>query len=187
MYSRLDCWFGLGLAAAFLASTLQAQSASNRADFNRDIRPLFAKRCTACHGGVKAAGKVSFVYREQALANGKSGKRAIAPGRPEDSELMRRVTSSDPDERMPQPDHGPALSTTEIDTLRRWIADGAQWSEHWSFVPLSEPAIPTVTNNAWPAVTADFFIFWRLEAECRTPSCDATPSQWLRRVTLDLT
>jgi len=108
----------IGLAAVAVSTTAHAAGPT---DFNRDIRPLFAKHCTACHGGVKSAGKISLVYRDQAIADGKSGKRAIVPGNPDASELIRRVVSSDPDERMPQPDHGPALTAEEVAVLRQWI------------------------------------------------------------------
>jgi hypothetical protein len=155
-------------------------------DFNRDVRPLFARHCTACHGGVKAAGGLSFVYRDKAITRGKSGEPAILPGQPDASELLRRVTATDPSDRMPPPDHGPALSTEEINTLRLWIQQGAPWSEHWSFVPPREPAIPTVQNPAWPRIPADHFILATLESHNLQPSPEATPAEWLRRVSLDL-
>ncbi|MBL9126405.1 MAG: DUF1549 domain-containing protein, partial [Verrucomicrobiales bacterium] len=187
MNPRLETWIGLATIACATASAAPAGPADGSIDFNRDIRPLFAKHCTACHGGVKAAGKISFVYRDKALAEGKSGKPAVVPGHPETSELLRRVTSSDPDERMPQPDHGPALNADEIETLRRWIRAGAPWSEHWSFVPPSDPPAPPVSAPDWCRVPADRFVLARLEEEGLKPSPDATPAEWLRRVTLDLT
>ncbi|MBN9690079.1 MAG: PSD1 domain-containing protein [Verrucomicrobia bacterium] len=182
---RLGFWIGLAALATSPALPFAASAAST--DFNRDIRPLFAQHCTACHGGVKAAGKISLVYREKAIADGKSGKPAIVPGNPEASELMRRVVSTDPDERMPQPDHGPALSANEVDTLRRWIQEGARWSEHWSFVPPQDPPEPQPKNATWPTVGLDRFVLSRLESEGLKPSPEATQAEWLRRVTLDLT
>jgi hypothetical protein len=164
-----------------------ARPGGNPIDFSRDIRPLFAKHCTACHGGVKAAGNVSFLYREKALAAGKSGAHAVVPGKPESSEIMRRVTSTDPDEVMPKPDHGPALTAAEIEALRRWIAEGATWSEHWSFMPPVEAKLPAVKNSTWPRSVADVHILARLEAEGLSPSSEASPAHWLRRVSLDLT
>ena len=143
-----------GLVAA--ATSPQGNApATGLVDFNREVRPLFAQHCTACHGGVKMAGKLSFLYRDKALANGKSGAPSIVPGKPEQSEVIRRVTSSDPDELMPKPQHGPRLTAPEIDTLRRWIQQGATWSEHWSFVPPREPALPRLKNTAWAKTTAD--------------------------------
>ncbi|MFO0871793.1 MAG: c-type cytochrome domain-containing protein, partial [Pirellulales bacterium] len=121
----------LAASGLVLAGTSHAPAQSST-DFNRDIRPIFARHCTACHGGVKAAGEVSFVYRAKALA-------AITPGKPAESELLRRVRSTDPEEVMPKPSHGPRLSERDIATLERWIAEGATWSEPWSFVRPEDP------------------------------------------------
>ena len=159
----------------------------SRVDFNREVRPLFAKHCTACHGGVKAAGKISFVYRDKALTSGKSGKPAIVPGNPEASELMARVVATDPDIRMPQPEHGPALTEAEVGTLRRWIRQGAKWSEHWSFVPPRDVPEPKLKDASWTVSSLDKFVLERWVAENVSPSPEATPAEWLRRVTLDLT
>lgn len=161
--------------------------ASGEIAFNRDIRPIFTTHCTACHGGVKAAGNVSFVLREKALATGKSGEPTIIPGNPDASELMRRVVSDDPDEIMPKPDHGPRLSDADVSILRQWIKEGAKWSEHWSLVPPDEPAAPARQDPAWPAVPLDAFVLARLEAENLAPSPPASAAEWLRRVSLDLT
>lgn len=156
-------------------------------DFNRDIRPVLTAHCTACHGGVKSAGGVSFVYREKALATGKSGERTIAPGRPDDSEMMRRVLSRDPDEMMPQPGHGPPLTDEQTAMLRQWIAEGAEWSEHWSLVPPVEPLAPVLRDTAWPVAPFDAWILAGLEADGMAPSPAADEAEWLRRVSLDLT
>lgn len=156
-------------------------------EFNKDIRPILTKHCTACHGGVKSAGNVSFVYREKALAQGKSGKTTIVAGRPDASEMIRRVTTNDEDERMPKADHGPRLSGAEVATLKQWITEGAKWSEHWSVVPPAEPAAPVVTNAAWAQQLLDALVLAKLEAENLTPSAAASPAEWLRRVSLDLT
>lgn len=148
-------------------------------DFNRDIRPILVRHCTACHGGVKAANDVSFVYRDSALA-------VIEPGDAENSELIRRVQSTDPDEVMPQPQHGPRLTDAEIATLARWIDAGAEWSGTWSFEPPQDHPAPAVQDSTWPRTTADRFILARLEAEGITPAPQAAPAEWLRRVSLDL-
>ena len=156
-------------------------------DFNRDIRPILTHHCTACHGGVKEAGGISFVFREKALAAGDSGKRTIVPGDPAGSELMRRVTSTDPDEIMPQPDHGPPLPAADIEKLRQWIREGAPWQEHWAFVkPVDHP--PPATRQAdWPENSIDRFVLARLEAEKLPPNPEAEPALLLRRLSIDLT
>jgi hypothetical protein len=156
-------------------------------DFNRDIRPILTHHCTACHGGVKEAGGISFVFREKALAEGESGKRTLVPGDPAASELMRRVTSTDPDEIMPQPDHGPPLPAADIEKLRQWIKEGAPWQEHWAFVmPVANPP-PAIRQADWPKNSIDRFVLSRLEAENLPPNPEAEPGLLLRRLSIDLT
>ncbi len=162
-------------------------AASGAIEFNRDIRPIITKHCTACHGGVKEAGKVSFIYREKALAQGKSGKTTIVPGQPDASEMIRRVTTLDEDDLMPKPEHGPRLNDAEVATLKQWITEGAKWSEHWSLVLPSEPGAPALKNVAWPQQPLDALVLAKLEAENLAPSPAASPAEWLRRVSLDLT
>ncbi|MFM2171445.1 MAG: hypothetical protein RI957_1674 [Verrucomicrobiota bacterium] len=154
--------------------------------FNRDIRPILTSHCTACHGGVKEAGGISFVFREKALAIGESGKPTIVPGKPEESELMKRVTSTDPDEIMPQPDHGPPLPAAEVAKLRQWILEGAKWEEHWAFEKPHKPALPLVKDPSWPKNDIDRFVLSRLESLQLRPSPQAEPSLLLRRLSHDL-
>ncbi|MES2440901.1 MAG: PSD1 and planctomycete cytochrome C domain-containing protein [Verrucomicrobiota bacterium] len=158
-----------------------------RVEFNRDIRPILTKHCTACHGGVKEAGEISFIYREKALVPGESGKIPIVPGKPAESEMLRRLRSSDPDEIMPQPKHGPPLPAGEIALIERWIAQGAEWQEHWAFVPPRETPVTTLSDETWPSATLDRFILQRLDREKLKPSSEAPPAEWLRRVSFDLT
>src|SRR6187402_1724719 len=120
---RPSCLFLPVLLAAFA-------QAGERVEFNHDIRPILTKHCTSCHGGVKEAGEVSFIYREKALAPGESGKIPIVPGKPAESEMLRRLRSTDPDEVMPKPKHGPPLPEAEIALIERWIVQGAEWQNH---------------------------------------------------------
>ncbi len=152
--------------------------------FNEHIRPIFIKHCTACHGGVMQAGDLSFVYRDQVLP---PDGWIVEPGDPESSVIIERVISEDPEERMPPPEHGPALSNREIELLRQWITQGAPWQEHWAYVPPEPQAIPSVRNQSWPRQPADNFVLARLEREGIEPARDAEAYRWLRRVTLDLT
>ncbi|HEX4272261.1 MAG TPA: PSD1 and planctomycete cytochrome C domain-containing protein [Rhizomicrobium sp.] len=160
-------------------------AAAQHVDFNRDIRPIFNSHCITCHGGVKQASDVSFSYREQALGKGKSGRRIVVPGSPRTSELMARVTSSDPETRMPL--HSSALSATEIALLREWIAQGAPWENYWAFVPPKPQALPKVRGEAWVRRPLDRFILARLEQEALRPAPEADKAALLRRVSLDLT
>ena len=155
--------------------------------FNRDIRPIFLKNCTACHGGVKEAGGISFIYRERALREGESGKNAIVPGKPESSEMMRRIRSTDPDEMMPQPKHGTPLKPADIELIETWISEGAKWEEHWAFMPPIEKKIPALKNESWTTQPLDRFVLENIEKNKLTPSPQASPGEWLRRVSFDLT
>src|SRR5690606_30251093 len=106
---------------------LTVSAAAEPVDFNRDIRPILTKNCTTCHGGVKQAGGVSFIFREQALGEGESGKRVVVPGDPSASEMVRRILSDDPDEKMPPPEEHPhGLEPDQVALLQRWIKEGAE-------------------------------------------------------------
>src|ERR1044071_6159618 len=103
-------------------------SRSKPVDFTTEVKPIFNKNCISCHGGVRQKGGFSVLFREEALTKTKSGKYAIIPGDPAHSEMIRRVTITDPEDRMPYK-HDP-LSKKEITILRRWIRQGAQWGQH---------------------------------------------------------
>jgi hypothetical protein len=182
----------LGLVAFSASTTVAAAPAAGDDDhvsFNAYIRPLFARHCVSCHGGVKQLSGLSFVYREQALAETESGMRAIVPGDPETSYLLERVADPDPEFRMPPAEHGPALSAEEIDLLRRWIEQGAEWEEHWSFVAPRAQEPPAVAGEHvdWPRDPLDRFVLAKLEAAGLAPNPEAERAAWLRRVSLDLT
>ena len=153
--------------------------------FSRDVRPILNQNCMPCHGGVRQKNNVSFLFQEEALGTGKSGKRTIVPGRPDESELMARVTSSDPEFRMPY--HAAPLSPQQIDFLRRWIKQGAKWEDHWAFITPKRQSLPVVSHSEWPRQPLDRFVLARLEKEGLSPSPEADKSALLRRVSLDLT
>ena len=154
-------------------------------DFSRDIRPIFNQNCTSCHGGVRQKNGVSFIFREEALGTGKSGRRTIVPGDPDASELIARVTAKDADARMPY--HAPALSADQIGLLRRWIKEGAKWTDHWAFVAPQPQPLPQVKRPDWVKQPLDRFVLARLEKESLKPSPEATKAELLRRASLDLT
>ena len=153
--------------------------------FSRDVRPILNQNCMPCHGGVRQKNGVSFLFREEALGTGKSGKRTIVPGKPDQSELIARVTSSDPEVRMPY--HAAALLPQQIELLRRWIKQGAKWEDHWAFVAPKPQALPVVKHSEWPRQPIDRFVLARLENEGLSPSPEADKSALLRRVSLDIT
>jgi hypothetical protein len=109
-------------------------------DFSTDVKPILNKHCISCHGGVKKNGGFSLLFEHEALAVNDSGFPAIVPGHPEQSELIKRLLENDPELRMPY--SKPALSSQEIDVLKKWIKQGAKWGEHWAHQTVQKPEIP---------------------------------------------
>jgi hypothetical protein len=170
----------LHLAATISASAPEARSAG--VDFSRDVLPILADRCFRCHGpdGAARQAELRLDRRDDALAVITSGDAAT-------SELWRRITALDPDDRMPPASSHKTLAPGEIELLRQWIDDGAAWSEHWAF---RAPAVldpPAVRGGAWPRNDVDRFVLARLEAEGLAPSPEAPREALLRRVSFDLT
>jgi len=161
-----------GAAIALIVPALCAQTV----EFNRDIRPILSDRCFACHGPDAARRQAGL----RLDVNG--GAKAVS------DELLRRVASEDPAERMPPPSSGkPKLTGREIELLRAWIAQGAQWQPFWSFIPPRPAKAPAVKNAKRVENPIDRFIFARLEREGLRPSAEADRRLLIRRVSLDLT
>ncbi len=152
-------------------------------DFSADVKPILNKKCITCHGGVKAKAGFSVLFREDALAKTESGRPAIIPGDPEGSEMIRRISSNDPEERMPYKHE--ALSKQDISILKRWIKQGAKWGDHWAYLPVKKVELPEA-DNKWIRNDVDKFIFTKLQEEKLKPSAQADKSTLLRRVSLDL-
>ncbi len=171
----------LVLIAAIVVFTFS--SSDSKIDYNTQVKPIFNKKCISCHGGVRRKAGFSLLFRSEALANTESGKPAIIPGKPNESELIRRITHNDPEERMPYK-HDP-LSEKEIEILRKWIKQGAQWGDHWAYVPVKETSAPDIKND-WIKNDIDKFILEKLNEKDLTPSKEAEKAILLRRVSLDL-
>ncbi|HEY5969664.1 MAG TPA: DUF1549 domain-containing protein, partial [Chitinophagaceae bacterium] len=152
-------------------------------DYNTQVKPILNKKCIACHGGVKAKSDFSLLFREDALKAAKSGKYPIVPGEPAKSEMIRRITEKDEEERMPYK-HDP-LTKEEISILKKWIRQGAEWGEHWAYIPVQKPALPDIENK-WIRNDIDKFIYQKLEEEKLKPSPEADKQTLLRRVSLDI-
>ena len=152
-------------------------------DYSRTIRPILAAHCLPCHGPDEQARKAGLrLDRADAAFAPRRGGAAIVPGDPAASELWRRITSTDADERMPPPDAHHQLDLAERATLRTWIEQGAPWRDHWAFVP---PASPTPPPGA--AHPIDAFVQQRLAAAGLRPAPPADRATWQRRATFDLT
>ncbi|MEQ2010396.1 MAG: DUF1549 domain-containing protein, partial [Limisphaerales bacterium] len=163
--------------------------AADKVDFAREVRPLLLKRCLSCHDAEHAKGGLRLDSREAALKGGKSKQPTLVPGAPAKSELVKRITTHDPDELMPP--KGGALTSAQVALLTRWIAEGASWpadaGKHWAFVSPLRPAVPAVRNQAWPRNPIDHFILAKLEERGWQPPPAAEKRVLLRRVFLDLT
>jgi mono/diheme cytochrome c family protein len=185
-------WVTTALAAGILIYSFTFKS--GRVDYNTQVKPIFNKKCIACHGGVKKKANFSLLFRSEALDTTESGKPAIIPGNPDRSELIKRITSADPEERMPYKEH--ALSEEEISILRQWIKDGAKWGDHWAYVAVKPVEVPKPKGKLWGLISPgkidgvkndiDYFIYDKLKQEELTASAEADKSTLLRRVSLDL-
>ena len=156
--------------------------------FNRDIRPILADKCFKCHGpdARRAERQAAARQCQRRAAPAASGSAAIVPGKLDESELYQRITSTDPDERMPPPKSGKTLSAAEVAKLKTWIEEGAEYQGHWAFLAPERPPLPSVKNAAWCRNPIDRFILARLEAEGLTPSPEADKVTLIRRLSLDL-
>ncbi len=154
-------------------------------DFSTQIQPILARKCYACHGPDLHEGGLRFDERATVIGAGDSGKHALVPGQPDASEMLRRVTSVDGDERMPP--EGKPLSETEISALRTWIEAGGEFKPHWSFQPVQQTAPPSVQDALWPTQPMDMFVLAKLEHNKLHPVKSAEPRELIRRVYLDVT
>lgn len=181
------------LAGLVLTVSLFIYSTTGRpVDYNTQVKPLLNKQCISCHGGVKRQAGFSLLFRSDALEKTESGKPAIIPGDPHNSEFIRRLTVKDPEERMPY--KHPPLSQEQIDMLAQWVKEGARWGDHWAYVPVQPTPVPHAGNgfmgfgkSTWVRNDIDRFILDKLEKEKMTPSAEADKPTLLRRLSLDLT
>lgn len=187
MFRRLTLisFFALGFNPIFAAERTQTRPV----DFQREIRPILSQNCFLCHGPDEAErkGGLRLDVREEALKPAKSGAKAIVPKQPEASELLKRITHADADEVMPPSKSGKKISDSEVETLRRWISEGAPYARHWAYEKPVRPELPTVADRNWVRNGVDHFIAERLAKESLSPSPEADKRTLIRRVALDLT
>ncbi|MCE6990689.1 DUF1553 domain-containing protein [Dyadobacter sp. CY323] len=166
-------------------------------DYNSQVKPILNKHCMGCHGGVKKAGDVSFLFEHEMLEPGKSGKIPVVRGDADASEMMRRILSHDPEERMPK--KGTPLNDDEVDILRKWINEGAEWETHWSYKRVERPDVPSLNNignlfgllntgdKKWAKNEIDHFVLDKIKDKGLKVSPEADRATLIRRVSLDLT
>jgi hypothetical protein len=174
-------------AMTLLASCSQQQPI----DFSSQVKPIINHRCITCHGGVKRNSGFSLLFRQDALDTTESGRPAIRPGDAENSELVKRITHHDPEERMPYKEE--KLPQKEIQILTQWIKEGAKWGDHWAYLPPKPVEIPIngILASLFPSKgfvqnNIDQFILQKLNEKNLEPSEEAEPAVVLRRVYLDL-
>jgi hypothetical protein len=173
------------ICLSLVLSPVSAGGQKSSVDFDREVRPILSDNCFACHGPDENQRKAKLRFDTKEGSFAKPG--VITPGDASKSKLYQRVSSKDQDVVMPPPSSEHKLTEKQIETIRRWIDEGARWSEHWAFVPPRRPEIPKVTNAAWVRNPIDSFILARLEKEGLKPQPEADKTTLLRRVYLDLT
>ena len=167
------CWL-----ASFVAF------ASEPVDYSRDIQPVFAQQCLDCHGPDKQESGFRIDLREAVTSDADSGAPPVLPGKAEASELFARITSTDPDTRMP-PD-GARIAASQVALIRQWINDGANYTEHWAYRPLERTRPPAAETQTWDVNPIDRFVIAKLEAESIAPSPRADRATLIKRLYYDL-
>lgn len=174
----------LGLLNSACGPQLIADSpVSAEVDFSRQIRPLLAKQCFSCHGPDKQESGLALHDFAKATSEADSGHKAIVPGNIEASEILRRIASDDPSQRMPP--EGPGLSKQQTELIRKWIQSGAEYREHWAFLPLSDPKPPSTLPQFAASNPIDAFVQERWLRNDLKPSADADPRKLVRRLYFD--
>lgn len=153
-------------------------------DFQRDVQPILSEHCSLCHGADSAERKsgLRLDLRDAALHGGESGSAALVPGQPDASELVRRITSADPDEVMPPPAHNKPLSAVQVELLKRWISEGAEYSAHWAFTAPLRAALPAGGHEH----PVDALVAANLQRRRLSPAPAASSAALCRRLYLDL-
>jgi len=153
-----------------------------------EVRSILAENCFECHGpdaGQRKAG-LRLDDGRGIFAESRSGKVPVVANDPSASELYRRITTSDPSDRMPPPESEKELNQEQIETIREWIESGAVWPQHWAFVPPRKSSVPAVERSDWPRNEIDRFILGRLELEKIAPSPEGDRATLIRRLSFDL-
>ncbi|HVJ83872.1 MAG TPA: PSD1 and planctomycete cytochrome C domain-containing protein [Planctomycetia bacterium] len=156
--------------------------------FTASVRPILAQNCFKCHGPDASARKANLRLdqRRHALAPAESGAIPIVPGKPDASELVRRILAEDEEERMPPPSSKLVLTAGQKQQLKDWIAAGAEYRDHWAYLPPKEHSLPAVKRADWVRTPIDRFILARLETLGLSPNVSASKETLARRVHLDL-
>jgi hypothetical protein len=195
MHQGLWRSFGLGLALLGVAGWSGAAGTNPELprviDFNRDIRPILSENCYQCHGPDKNKRKAHLrLDTREGLFSAHDGLHTLVPGRVGESELYRRITATDKDERMPDPKSGKMLSQRQIALIQKWIEQGAQWKGHWAYIKPVRPELPSVAlqkgETGFDKNAVDRFILARLHEANLGRSVEADRVTLIRRLSFDL-
>ncbi len=164
-----------------------AGDTAGRVDFNRQIRPILSETCYQCHGPDQNKRKAELrLDARDGLFRSKDGTTIVVPGKPEESELLARISSEDTELRMPPPKHGAGLKPTQIELIKRWIAEGAQWKGHWAYLPPSRQRAPEAKPGGRDRGEIDRFIRAEVAANGLEPAPLADRRTLIRRLSFDL-
>ncbi|MDA1315538.1 MAG: DUF1553 domain-containing protein [Acidobacteria bacterium] len=172
----------------FAISCLYADQPGAKVDFDRDVRPILSDKCFACHGPDEAQRQAGLRLdtKEGAFAD-RGGYQVIVPGDSAASRIYQRISHEQEVARMPPPEFERKLTEEEIDVIRRWVEQGADWETHWAYLPPQRPTEPRVQNGSWARNPVDHYVLAKLEQEGLKPSPEADKITLLRRLSFDLT
>ncbi|MBK8424867.1 MAG: PSD1 domain-containing protein [Lewinellaceae bacterium] len=181
----LTCWYACH-------STAGGGEIPNAVSYNFHIRPILSDKCFKCHGPdknqLKAGLRLDIAESAYAPLQETKGAFAIVPGQPEASELMKRITSKDPDYQMPTPEsHLGTLTDREIRMLEKWIAQGAVYEKHWALLPPVKTGLPQVSDQNWVRNEIDYFTLAKMTGQNLSPNPEAGAEHLLKRAAMDLT
>ena len=179
----------VGFIIAFCVFGSHAASRSDVVQYNRDIQPILMENCFACHGADPSSRKAKLRLDgfEEATAKRDDGLRMIVPGKPDESEVVRRIFTDSEDDIMPPPESHKVLTSQQKDMLKRWIAEGAEYQPHWAFIAPAKSPLPKTKKQKWVRNPIDAFILSRLETEKLKPAPEADRRTLARRLSFDLT
>ncbi|MFP6723787.1 MAG: DUF1553 domain-containing protein [Candidatus Poribacteria bacterium] len=170
-----------------MLSVLFAGWSTAKIDFDRQIRPIFSDRCYACHGPDNNVRKANLrLDKMDSLFEQRNDIYIVNPNHPEQSELYRRIISTDPAHVMPRPEFKRPLAQEDITLIKQWIEEGAEYQKHWSLIPIKDVPVPELKNSTWPKNQLDQFVLERLKQENLQPSTEASKERLIRRLSFDI-
>jgi hypothetical protein len=182
----------IALVIVVFVTACHSGKVKDEVSYNFDIRPILSDKCYACHGPDankrKAHLRLDIADSAYAPLKEMKGAYAIVPGKPEQSELYKRISSDDPSYQMPVPgSHLGLLTEEQIATFKKWIQQGAKFEKHWAFTPPKKIPLPEVDNKKWVKNEIDYFTLAKMEEKGLTPNDEADKERLLKRISLDIT